>query len=71
MFAWVAEYWHQFKYLLLQAGVITIILLAVPYDESTVSTNLSWYRALGSLEGGLVSLVIIYVSRLYSPDLDE
>ena len=63
MLSILAELWDSYRYILLQAGVIVIILLAIPNDPNISSNHYVWYRALGSLEGGLISLLLIYLGE--------
>ncbi|MGB0894390.1 MAG: FUSC family protein [Parashewanella sp.] len=73
VFSCIAEQWQQYRYILIQAGIMLIVLLAVPNNDTAVApTNYAWYRALGSFEGGIICILFIIIRQsLLLQDLDE
>ena len=80
---WLVEAWlcillllmrwqPQRKYLYFQAGLLVIMLLTGVGGQHMQSIDIAWQRALGNVEGGLISLVLIFISdRFVNKGPDE
>ncbi len=70
---WLIEIWLSFflvlmwwqphrKYFFFQVGLLIIMLITGTGGEHASSIEIAWQRALGNLEGGFISLVLIMLS---------
>ncbi len=61
MLTWVSERYRFFEYAFLQAGVM-IPLILITSNQEVINVHLAVERSLGSLEGGLVGIAMVYAS---------
>ena len=60
---WLSEHYRFFEYAFLQAGVM-IPLILITSNQEVINVHLAVERSLGSLEGGLVGIAMVYASTL-------
>ena len=61
---WLSEHYRSFEYAFLQMGVM-IPLILITSNQEVINVHLAVERSLGSLEGGLVGIVMVYASHLF------
>jgi uncharacterized membrane protein YccC len=64
MLTWLSEHYRFFEYAFLQAGVM-IPLILITSNKEVINVHLAFERSLGSLEGGLVGIAMVYASHLF------
>lgn len=64
MFTLLSERYQFYEYAFLQAGVM-IPLILITSNQEIINVHLAFERSLGSLEGGLVAITMVYASALF------
>lgn len=72
-FSLFGERFAKTQYAFIQAGMMLPIILLTS-SATIINTTLAWQRALGSLEGGVIGIMMVYISlsvQNYKTNLDK
>ena len=79
---WVIEAWlsillffmwlqPQRQYMYFQTGLLVIMLLTGLDGQQAQDLDIAWQRAIGNIEGGIISLTLIYLTDKYLSNLSS
>ncbi len=63
-FSLFGDRFEKTQYAFLQAGMMLPIILLTS-SATIINTTLAWQRTLGSLEGGIIGIIMVYISLIF------